>query len=52
MHNAGIPSLDLSHFISGTAEEKARFVQELGKAYEDVGFVAIKNHGLDDELRD
>lgn len=52
MHNAGIPSLDLSHFISGTAEQKAQFVQELGKAYEEVGFVAIKNHGLDDDLRD
>jgi isopenicillin N synthase-like dioxygenase len=25
-------------------------VQELGKAYEDVGFVAVKNHGVPDEL--
>lgn len=52
MHNAGIPSLDLAHFISGSPGQKTQFVQELGKAYEDVGFVAIKNHGLDDRLRD
>ncbi len=45
-----IPSLDLSHFTHGTPEQKAQFVQELGKAYNDIGFVAIKNHGLSDEL--
>lgn len=52
MHNAGIPSLDLADFISGDENKKATFVQNLGKAYEDVGFVAIKNHGLSDDLRD
>lgn len=52
MHNAGIPSLDLADFIHGDEAKKQAFVQNLGKAYEDVGFVAIKNHGLDDELVD
>lgn len=52
MHNAGIPSLDLADFIHGDETKKQAFVQNLGKAYEEVGFVAIKNHGLDDELRD
>ena len=45
-----IPSLDLADFTSGTAEQKKQFVQELGQAYEEIGFVAIKNHGLSDEL--
>ncbi|MEO6820155.1 MAG: 2-oxoglutarate and iron-dependent oxygenase domain-containing protein [Ginsengibacter sp.] len=45
-----IPSVDLSKFTHGSAEEKAEFVQELGKAYEEVGFVAVKNHGIPDEL--
>lgn len=45
-----IPSVDLSKFTNGNAEEKAAFVQDLGKAYEDVGFVAVKNHGVPDEL--
>ncbi|RAJ10422.1 isopenicillin N synthase-like dioxygenase [Chitinophaga skermanii] len=45
-----IPSVDLADFISGDASRKAAFVQQLGKAYEDVGFVAVKNHGIPDEL--
>lgn len=45
-----IPSLDLADFTSGTPEEKQRFVDALGAAYNDIGFVAIKNHGLSDEL--
>ncbi|MCS6981700.1 MAG: isopenicillin N synthase family oxygenase [Flavobacteriales bacterium] len=47
-----IPSLDLHDFTHGTAEQKRRFVEELGRAYEEVGFVAIRNHGLSDALRD
>ena len=45
-----IPSLDLAHFTNGTPEEKQAFVNALGAAYHDIGFVAIKNHGLSDEL--
>lgn len=45
-----VPSLDLAHFTSGTAEQKAAFVQALGDAYNNIGFVAIKNHGLTDEM--
>lgn len=46
----GIPSVDLKKFTHGTPEEKAEFVKELGEAYETVGFVAVKNHGIDQEL--
>ena len=45
-----IPSLDLADFTSSDATKKAHFVQELGKAYNNIGFVAIKNHGLSDQL--
>lgn len=45
-----IPSVDLSEFLSGDEKKKAAFVQQLGKAYEEVGFVAVKNHGVPDEL--
>lgn len=45
-----IPSVDLSEFLSGDPKRKDAFVQELGKAYESVGFVAVKNHGVPDEL--
>lgn len=45
-----IPSVDLADFTEGNKETKAAFVKELGKAYEEIGFVAVKNHGLSDEL--
>lgn len=45
-----IPVVDLSDFTSGDAKLKESFVQQLGKAYEEVGFVAVKNHGIPDEL--
>lgn len=47
-----IPSLDLADFTSGDAEKKAAFVKKLGDAYQNIGFVAIKNHGLNKELQD
>ncbi len=45
-----IPVVDLNDFLSGDPEKKKSFVNELGNAYEDVGFVAVKNHGIPDEL--
>lgn len=45
-----IPVVDLSEFLSDDAALKAAFVQKLGKAYEEVGFVAVKNHGVPDDL--
>jgi isopenicillin N synthase-like dioxygenase len=48
----GIPSLDLADFTSGDATRKAKFVANLGAAFNNIGFVAIKNHGLSDELRE
>ena len=46
----GIPVVDLADFLSGDPKRKQSFVQQLGKAYEDVGFVAVKNHGIPDDL--
>lgn len=45
-----IPVVDLDDFLSDNPERKAAFVQQLGKAYEEVGFVAVKNHGVHDSL--
>ncbi|MFC5627072.1 isopenicillin N synthase family dioxygenase [Algoriphagus winogradskyi] len=47
-----IPSLDLADFTAGTPAQKAAFVQKLGEAYQNIGFVAIKNHGLSQDLQD
>lgn len=46
-----IPSLDLADFVSGNSESKNKFVQDLGNAFTSIGFVAIKNHGLNETLR-
>lgn len=45
-----IPVVDLAEFTSGNTSDKAKFVQSLGQAYEEVGFVAVKNHGVPDSL--
>lgn len=45
-----IPSLDLNDFISNNTEKKLNFVQKLGKAYEEVGFLSLKNYGLTNEI--
>lgn len=45
-----VPSLDLADFTSGDPIRKEKFVKELGEAFNNIGFVAIKNHGLTDEL--
>lgn len=45
-----IPSVDLADFRSGSEERKKHFVQQLGKAYEEIGFVALKNHFLEPNL--
>ena len=45
-----IPVVDLNHFIKGTSEEKVQFAAALGQAFEEVGFVSVKNHGIADDL--
>ncbi|WP_430612307.1 isopenicillin N synthase family dioxygenase [Flavobacterium sp. JP2137] len=45
-----IPSVDLRDFLSDDPIRKQKFVNEIGKAYEEIGFVALKGHFLDDQL--
>ncbi len=45
-----IPSVNLKDFLSGDSIRKQKFVDEIGKAYEEIGFVALKGHFLDDNL--
>ncbi len=44
-----IPSLDLADFLNGNEKAKQKFVADLGAAYHNIGFVAIKNHFLTDD---
>ena len=45
---ANIPSVDLKNFLSDDQSLKQDFVNKLGKAYQDIGFVALKGHFLKD----
>ena len=41
-----IPLVDLSQFERGSAAEKAAFVEKLGKAFHEIGFVGVTGHGI------
>lgn len=47
-----IPSVDLADFLSDDPNRKQKFVNEIGQAYEEIGFVSLKNHFLSDDLVD
>ncbi|MFM2225600.1 MAG: hypothetical protein RJA07_1802 [Bacteroidota bacterium] len=41
-----IPVVNLADFVSGNDESRKNFIAELGKAYSEIGFVAVVNHGI------
>jgi isopenicillin N synthase-like dioxygenase len=45
-----IPSVNLEDFLSNDPNKKQKFINEIGHAYETIGFVALKGHFLDDTL--
>lgn len=47
-----IPSLDLENFYRGGSETRGRFVKDLGDAFHNIGFVAIRNHFLEKGVQD
>ena len=47
---SGIPLVDLSLYTAGNQAEKQQFVADLGKAFVEVGFVGVVNHGIPSEL--
>ena len=47
-----IPSVNLNDFLSDNNTSKQKFINEIGEAYENIGFVALKGHFLDNELVD
>jgi len=50
MSTRAIPLVDLSKFVNGDAEERAAFVEKLGKAFHEIGFVGVINHGIPKSL--
>lgn len=47
-----IPSVNLEDFLSEDEARKQKFINEIGNAYETIGFVALKGHFLGKQLVD
>ena len=47
---SAIPSVDLKDFVSEDPKRKQKFIEEIGAAFENIGFVALSGHFLSDEL--
>ncbi len=47
-----IPSVNLADFLSDDTARKQQFISEIGNAYENIGFVALKGHFLEQTLID
>ena len=45
-----IPSVNLRDFLSEDSSKKQKFIDEIGNAYETIGFVALKGHFLEETL--
>lgn len=45
-----IPVVDLSKFVEGNEADRVAFIEELGVAFHEVGFVGVVNHGIDTAL--
>ena len=52
MTTVNIPLLDLNTYLNGNADQRKQFSDEIGKAFNDTGFVTITNHGLSKEMID
>ena len=46
-----IPQADLNAFLSEDIQQQKAFVQKVGNAFEEIGFLALKGHFLDRELQ-
>ncbi|RKR85270.1 isopenicillin N synthase-like dioxygenase [Mucilaginibacter gracilis] len=50
MSKVNIPRLDLDTYVNGTAQQRKQFSDDIGKAFNETGFVTITNHGLSKQL--
>ena len=46
-----IPKVDYHDFISGDDHKRQQFIQDLGDAFSQIGFVIVKNHGVTEDQK-
>ena len=47
-----LPALDLEDFVSNSKSPRDRFVQTIGRAFQEIGFISLNNHFLSRSLID
>lgn len=47
-----IPRLDLNEYVNGDSRLRKKFSDDIGKAFNETGFVTVTNHGLNKQLID
>ena len=47
-----IPQADLTDFLSGNPARKNAFVQHIGSSFQEIGFLALKGHFLEERLQE
>ncbi|MDB4904388.1 MAG: isopenicillin synthase family oxygenase [Mucilaginibacter sp.] len=47
-----IPRLDLNYYIKGNTNQRKQFSDDIGRAFNETGFVTVTNHGLSKKLID
>ena len=45
-----IPVIDFADYVSGDENRKRKFIAEVGDSLKDIGFFALKNHGIPIDL--
>jgi hypothetical protein len=50
--SSGIPILDFGQFLHGTDTEKREIATQIDEAFQNVGFVYLKNHGVPQQMVD
>lgn len=47
-----IAVVDYKDYVSGDPQKRAKFIQEFGDSFSNMGFAIVRNHGVTEELRE
>ena len=47
-----IPQVNLNDYLAGDPDSKKKFINDLGKGFSEIGFIALKGHLLNDRVKE